>query len=162
MRQQRSRRDIYKNGCKSESFLVIVYSFANSWLACSIRVWMPMVWFPSLVKLKTSKLVFAASQLSTQHLREKAKNDRPRIMFPGKVACIPVACCFHELACERTRLSVSVYYKERFINHHSWTCFYPEYAWNICRLMLSNIKSISCAMPSYINVYPFCCQNITW
>ena len=44
---------------------------------------------PSWVKLKTLKLVFAASQLSTQ--------PRVRIMCLAKVACFPSDCCFREL-----------------------------------------------------------------
>ena len=56
------------------------------------------------------KLVFAASPLSTQHLGVKAKigHPRARIMCLGKVACLLADCCFLELACKKTRLSMSV------------------------------------------------------
>jgi hypothetical protein len=55
---------------------------------------------PGRVKQKTIKLVFVASPLSTQHEGERAKTDwlGVRIMCPSRATCLPVDCCFSELA----------------------------------------------------------------
>ena len=49
---------------------------------------------------KDIKMIFAASQVSTQHLVVRAKTGRPlvRIMCLGKVARLPVDSYFRELA----------------------------------------------------------------
>ena len=59
---------------------------------------------PLRVKLKTLKLVFAASSLSTQHLGVRAKTGRTRvrIICLGKVACLPVDCRFRGVAREKS------------------------------------------------------------
>jgi hypothetical protein len=52
------------------------------------------------VKPKTMKLVFVASPLSTQHSGEREKTGWLRIMItcPSGATCLPVECCFSELA----------------------------------------------------------------
>ena len=58
------------------------------------------VFAPRPGQTKDIKLVSVVSPLSMQHLGLRAKTGRPkfRIMCLGKVACIPVDCCFRELA----------------------------------------------------------------
>jgi len=52
------------------------------------------------VKLKTRKLVFVASPLSTHNLGERAKTGwlGIRIMCPSGATCLPADCCFSEIA----------------------------------------------------------------
>ena len=71
-----------------------------SLIILSCHVWKVAGSIPSHVKTKTLKLVFAASPLSTQHLGVRAKTGQSRVrkMCLGKVACLPMDCCFHELA----------------------------------------------------------------
>ena len=56
-------------------------------------------WFnPWSGQIKDTRLVFVASLLSIQHLREGAKTGGPifRIICQGKMACLPGYYCFHE------------------------------------------------------------------
>jgi len=54
---------------------------------------------PGRVKLKTIKLVFVASLLSTQHQGERAKTGWLGIWIicQGGASCLPADCCFSEL-----------------------------------------------------------------
>jgi len=54
---------------------------------------------PDRVKPKTMQLVFVASSLSKQHLRERANTGwlGIRIMWPSRATCLSVDCCFSEL-----------------------------------------------------------------
>ena len=49
---------------------------------------------------KDYTVVFAASQLITHHLGERAKNGwlGIKIMCPSGATCLPADCCFSELA----------------------------------------------------------------
>ena len=53
-----------------------------------------------IFKPKTTKLVFVASPLSTQHYGVKAKTGwlGIRIMCPSGATCLSTDCCFSELA----------------------------------------------------------------
>ena len=55
---------------------------------------------PVWVKPKTMKLVLVASPLSTQHKGERAKTVwlGMGIVCPSGATCLPVDCCFIELA----------------------------------------------------------------
>ena len=59
---------------------------------------------PKPIKLKTIKLVFVASQLSTQFYGARAKTGwlRIRIMCPSGETCLLIDCYFNEQALQRS------------------------------------------------------------